>query len=140
MLANCRTFMLNLKILRSIEGFIKLQNYKGKDLIVFGKNGDLFKSNCEKVKKVIVPKNLTDCYYDLPVKFTTGKNGLNFKTGYINREGIIVDKSKKMDCNKIHTYQKVSNNKYVSLRSGSNIEIKLENYRTLEMELTKPKI
>ena len=73
LLKECNTFVSLLKIFSvSNDEFIRINDFKNDELVLYSAMGQIFRPRCDKVESISLTQS-DGCYKDIPVNFTLGK-------------------------------------------------------------------
>lgn len=129
--ATCNFLSFLIRSFKNGEGFFKIDDINGYELIFYARDGLIQIPNCETIKTIEIAKNIQECTNDLPVYFLL--NDIK-KFGYLTSQNVITNYSRKTECNSSRTFS--FNNGYVATLSGKNIEYK-NSIRTGRRKLVK---
>ena len=100
----CNTFVSLLKIFSlSNDKFMRITDFKNKEVIIYAAKGQIFLPRCTKIKEVNLV-SMEKCFEDIPISFFLGNS---LKNGYLTQDRVIRAHSRGSFCSNLPIYIKL---------------------------------
>ena len=102
--------------------FFKVTDMKNSVLILYARNFQIFKPDCQRISSILINEKSFKCYEDFPIEFnyTTPDRNITRKiNGFLTMNGVIKSVGKEIACNDETTYMNIENSS-ISLRKLNN--------------------
>ena len=104
LLRECNIFVSLLQVLSfSNDKFMRMKDFKKKEVIVYSSMGQIFLPRCVKIPKINLVSKV-GCYEDVPITFYLGKY---LENGFLTQDRIIKTHSKALPCSNLPRYIKL---------------------------------
>ena len=85
-----------MNIFKKYEDEFNVINLEENRLVIYTHNGELYTTNCDQIKAIVVPQSFSECTIDLPVYYMKDGNKIIL---YMTKSGILRNISSIIDCN-----------------------------------------